>query len=240
MNKKNNPDFLVPVCRPNTLHNYLIRQAILKALKSQQDIFHGRLLDVGCGEMPYKSLVASGFNNVECYVGLDFKQNAIHNNSPDIYWEEGKIPLDDSSVDCVLCTEVFEHCPDPEAVMNEIYRVLKVNGILFFTVPFLWPLHEVPYDNYRYTPFALERHLTQCHFSEIELKAMGGWDASLAQMLGLWVRRRPMRRFMRRILSCCFLPVVWILGKVDKPKNALFNEGSMVTGLSGTARKLKD
>jgi len=74
--------------------------------------------------------------------------------------------------------------------MKEIWRVLKPGGILFFTVPFLWNLHEIPYDEYRYTPFALKRHLTQSGFNEIEIKAMGGWDAALAQMLGLWVRRR--------------------------------------------------
>jgi len=89
-----------------------------------------------------------------------------------------------------IATEVFEHCPDPEIVMKEIWRVLKLGGILFFTVPFLWNLHETPYDEYRYTPFALKRHLTQSGFTEIEIKAMGGWDAALAQMLGLWVRRR--------------------------------------------------
>ncbi len=237
MSKNINSDFLFPSCRPNTLHNYLIRQAILEALKSNQDNFHGTLLDVGCGEMPYKALLTSGFSKVKRYVGLDFENNAIHKNTPDIYWENGEIPLDDNSIDCVLCTEVLEHCPEPEDVLNEIYRVLKPNGIVFLTVPFLWPLHEVPYDNYRYTPFALERHLTHCHFSEIELKAMGGWDASLAQMLGLWVRRRPMGSYLRKFLSWGVFPIVWILGKVDKSIEPTFEEGTMLTGISGTARK---
>jgi hypothetical protein len=121
--------------------------------------------------------------------------------------------------------------------MNEIYRVLKCNGVLFFTVPFLWPLHEVPYDNYRYTPFALQRHLSQCHFSDIELKAMGGWDASLAQMLGLWVRRRPMGRYLRQFLSWCFLPIIWLLGEIDGSADVSFDKGIMITGISGVARK---
>jgi hypothetical protein len=98
-------------------------------------------------------------------------------------------------------------------------------------------LHEVPYDEYRYTPFALNRHLIASGFVNIELKPLGGWDASLAQMLGLWVRRRSMRKVTRSILSRLLMPLIYVLNRRDRSEITQFEENTMITGLAGTARK---
>ncbi len=234
---KNFNNFINPLCEPRQLDTFLIRVSILNAIKNNQPNFCGVLLDIGCGQMPYKSLITSPPSQVTQYIGLDFEVNPIHNNKPNITWQNGQIPLADNSVDCAICTEVLEHCPEPDAVLLEISRVLKPGGLFFFTVPFLWPLHEVPYDHYRYTPFALQRHLEQTGFNQIELKAMGGWDASLAQMLGLWLRRRPMNRWLRAGLSYLCWPIVWLLAQLDKQDKVAFIESTMISGIAGTARK---
>jgi SAM-dependent methyltransferase len=229
-----------PRCSLGTLDIFYIRQSILSALKRELANFSGTLLDVGCGYMPYKPLLLSPLTKVDRYLGLDLEKNEIYENRPDLVWDGNKIPLPDCMVECAIATEIFEHCPDPELTMSEIYRVLKPGGIMFFTVPFLWPLHDVPYDEYRYTPFSLKRHLGNSGFESIELKALGGWDASLAQMMGLWVRRRlsfsRKQRILRAILSPLVLPVVWLLTRLDTcPQN--FSESSMITGIAGTVRK---
>jgi SAM-dependent methyltransferase len=135
-----------------------------------------------------------------------------------------------------MATEIFEHCPDPTAVMAEAFRVLRPGGVLFLTVPFLWPLHDLPHDEYRFTPASLERHLRAAGFDEVKLRAQGGWDASLAQMIGLWARRRPMGRAMRGIVSCLAVPMVRWLTSRDRPPTDLSRNG-MITGLAGTAVK---
>lgn len=229
--------FLRPRCVPVFLDKWIVRKSILDALTRHQTQLFGTLLDVGCGQMPYKPLLDSPSSQVTRYIGLDFEANPVHENAPDITWIDGRIPLDDASVECALATEVFEHCPDPEGVMKEIYRVLKPNGVLFFTVPFLWPLHEVPFDQYRYTPYALERHLSNSGFNNIELEAMGGWDESLAQMLGLWARRRKMNRYSRAVISYILMPIIWLLYKSGNRTDTNLRESVMITGITGIANK---
>jgi SAM-dependent methyltransferase len=146
------------------------------------------------------------------------------------------MPFGHGCFQTVMATEVLEHCPEPSQTLTEIGRVLAVDGVFFFTVPFLWNLHEVPHDEYRYTPFALERLLRGAGFADIDIKATGGWHASLAQMLGLWVRRAPMGKRKRRYLSYLLKPVIAYLAKKDVPPE-VFKGGTMITGLYGTARK---
>jgi SAM-dependent methyltransferase len=231
-------EFLSPAFTPNNLDRFLARSSILRAFKEVLPRFSGTLLDVGCGCMPYKPLVLQSPSQVEKYIGLDLVNNG--RQKPDLVWDGKIIPLDDCSIDCALLTEVLEHCPEPEKVIKEIFRVLKPGGLLFLTVPFSWTLHEVPHDEYRYTPFALERLLKNSGFEQIKLKALGGWDASLAQMLGLWVRRRLgfslQARLLKFILSILLFPIIWFLIKVDSlPKE--FSDFTMITGLSGVALK---
>jgi len=229
-------EFLNPLCLPFALDICIHRRAILSALRSKLENFSGTLLDIGCGNMPYKPLLLRPPSRAERYIGLDLKDSTYQ--KPDLEWDGHTIPLEEGSIDCALATEVFEHCPDPDLVMRQAYRVLKPGGPLFFTVPFLWPLHDVPHDEYRYTPFALQRHLRNAGFEQITLKALGGWDASLARVIGLWGRRRPMSTRQRAIISRLAQPAIQYLARRDRPP-LTFGESSMITGIAGTAIKPK-
>ncbi len=227
-------DFTKPAFRAATLDKFIPRQAILSALLEQLPSFQGTVLDLGCGRMPYKGLVLAAPSRARQYIGMDLKDNIY--GKPDLAWDGRTIPLDSNSVECAMATEVFEHCPDPQNVMCEILRVLKPRGRLFFTVPFLWPLHDSPHDEYRFTPFALDRHLRNARFDQIKMKALGGWDASLAQMIGLWVRRRPMNKYQRRILSILARPLISYLLRRDHPPG-VDTDQTMITGIAGSAVK---
>lgn len=230
--------FLRPELSLRNMDRFAIRSSVLQALTGQRHRLIGTLLDVGCGQMPYKPVLIRPAGNATQYIRLDLADNEVHCNEPDIVWNNGVIPLDDSSVDSAILTEVLEHCPDPEAVLFEVFRVLRPGGFLFLTVPYLWPLHEVPYDNYRYTPFSLKRHLEMSGFSDVDLNATGGWDASLAQMIGLWVRRRPLGFLQRTLLSILLYPLYLLLLHRDRKRPVVeFGEQTMLTGLWATATK---
>ena len=220
------------------LDRYFIRQSILKAINSSLTYFNGSLLDIGCGKMPYKEHIFQN-STIKEYIGLDIENALLYDESvnPDFTWNGKTMPFENDQFETAFATEVLEHCAYPQIILKELYRVLKPAGVFFFTVPFLWPLHEVPHDEYRYTPFALTRLLEEAGFKNISIKATGGWHASLAQMLGLWVRRAPLTKRQKKYLSFIFKPVIKRLLKWEKYSTVDFKESQMITGLYGTAYK---
>ena len=230
-------DFLNIKLTNNNLDTYHIRTSILKYLTIHLPKFKGDLLDIGCGKMPYKGYVLDN-SEVTKYVGLDIDTAIVYDQKikPDFLWDGQVMPFNDNSFDCAFGTEVLEHCPNPEVILKEVNRVLKPGGVFFFTVPFLWNLHETPHDEYRYTPFALKRHLENSGFSSIEINATGGWHASMAQMLGLWVRRSQISQKKRNFLSYILKPIIKYLIKLDQNSNVNFVDGQMITGLYGIAK----
>ncbi len=230
--------YIDPPCRPWTLDGFVNRRLIVRAVREVLPCFAGKVLDVGCGEKPYRHLLTHEPSRATSYLGLDLPGNKY--SEPDLAWDGITIPLPTNNMDSVMLTEVLEHTPDPQTVLQEAARVLKPNGFLFLTVPFIWPIHCVPYDEFRYTPFALLRFLETAGFVDIEIKATGGRHAVLAVILGLWVRRRPLTSRVhlvtRWMLSYALWPVIWLLYKLDCRPSAL-EESTLIVGLSASARK---
>lgn len=218
------------------LDTYVHRRAILAAIRENCALFSGRLLDYGCGRMPYKSYILEHCGVTE-YIGLDIATASDYGGvRPDVVWDGNELPFTDTFFDVVFATEVLEHIYDPGRALREVHRVLKTNGLLFFTVPYAWPLHEVPADYYRYTPFALERMFEQAGFSDSTIQPTGGWNAALAQMLGLWVRRKPMTKSRKTIFAWILTPVIRALLAGDA-RPAAFRKNTMMPGLYGLVRK---
>lgn len=225
----------------DNMSTYVIRTCIWNAVQSCAPQFNGHLLDVGCGRMPYKKFLLDN-NYINKYTGLDIETALVYEEGvkPDFTWNGITMPFPDNSFDSLMATEVLEHCPDPALIVREMKRVLKPGGLIFFTVPFLWYLHEVPHDEYRYTPFALQRIFKDCGMEEIQLSAHGGWDMAMAQMLGLWIaftKKGKSQKRWAKLLN----PFIKKLMKKDKDKQPVsFSNGTMINGIYGTARKKKE
>lgn len=222
---------------PSNLDHYYNKSSIERALVTNLKNFNGKFLDVGCGKMPYKGLILEQ-SKVEKYVGLDIEQALEYDEKvkPDFTWDGITMPFTKDSFDTIMATEVLEHCPDIDVIMSEVFRVLKPGGVFFFTIPFMWPLHEVPHDEYRYTPFSLERIFIKHGFTNIKIKASGGWNAALGQMIGLWLARSGKITLLKKIAIRLFIPFQKYLYKTDKlPTN--WKESTMITGLNGLVFK---
>jgi SAM-dependent methyltransferase len=231
-------DFLSMRPRPHNMPFYTAKTAILESVRKEVRNFHGTVLDVGCGVMPYRPLIED-VPAVDKYIGMDVSGSDLYGHvEPDLTWDGIEIPLSDASIDCVIATEFLEHTSDTGRVLIEIRRIMKDGGRLFATVPFVWNLHEIPSDEYRFTPYSLRRFLMNAGFKDVEVKALGGWNLALAQMIGLWVTFSKMNPVVRKLLSIALFPVFLLLVKTDvKPVEFDGRENSMFTGLAITALK---
>jgi SAM-dependent methyltransferase len=86
-------------------------------------------------------------------------------------------PLADSSVDHVILDSVIEHVPNPQAVVDEVLRILRPGGTLFCINPFLFPYHGYPAHYCNFTRDGMQ-HLLR-HFSEAVVEPHYGPTSAL-------------------------------------------------------------
>lgn len=124
------------------------------------------LLDIGAGPVHFRDI----FFRFERYVGMDFYPFEYVTLVADI---TKRLPIKSGSVDIVALSNVLEHTPEPELLINESLRTLNRGGIIVGTVPFSIGVHQEPYDYYRYTPFMLERLLKNAGATSIKVEPLG-------------------------------------------------------------------
>jgi SAM-dependent methyltransferase len=225
--------FLSPRMRRGCFHNFAYRRALLQRLIDARNQLRGHIIDVGSGAQPYRELVRS-WPAVTAYTAVDLAASTY--GKPDVPWDGQRLPFADGSIDGALLTEVLEHCADPEIVLREIYRVLQAGGSLFVSIPFFWPVHDAPNDFARLTSIGLENALRRAGFDDIAIAPLGGWEASVAQMLSLWAVCRARGAWRAQLLKLMLAPAVLILHAMDRPADGFAN-GTMAPGFTALARK---
>ena len=156
------------------LRRFLDLQAgsIWNDLRTIVPLVQGTVLDVGCGAQPYRELLAPEAR----YIGIDTVDARDHfgYEMPDTRYFSGDTwPVEDASVNLVLCTETMEHVPEPSRLLQEAFRCLAAGGTLLLTVPFAARWHFIPYDYWRFTPSGLARLSEAAGFVNVRVYARG-------------------------------------------------------------------
>jgi len=162
---------------------YIERRALFQAVRKLAPQITGSVLDVGCGKKPYEYL----FTNAKKYIGLDHIKCKSSENKADCFYDGKKFPLKSSSFDSIVCTEVLEHVEDDQLFINECKRVLKPNGIMLLSMPFMWEEHEEPYDFRRFNSFGLKNALIKKGFKVITYEKTTSEFLTIIQLLILFV-----------------------------------------------------
>jgi len=182
------------------LHLSLVQHHIKGLVKKEiVNYAKGNVLDIGCGEKPFYIDIQK---QIIRYIGLDHPGTEHQKENIDVFGIAKYLPFKNESFDMVLLTQVIEHLEDPQKALYETYRILKQNGILIISWPFLYPVHEAPRDFYRYTDFGMKHLATQAGFIVKSLVPVSGFWITFFSFLSMYIFRKS------KLIYLFFLPIL--------------------------------
>lgn len=191
---------------------YFARRGLAKHVTDLAVNITGKTLDIGCGTKPYAHLYRSNE-----YVGLeiDTPQNRASKQA-DFYYDGNNFPFEGASFDSVVANEVFEHVFNPDNFLNEMFRVLKPEGMVLLTMPFVWDEHEQPYDFARYSSFGIKSLLERHGFEVVEQRKSMDDIRVIFQMLNTYIYKKTVTKnaFLNVLITLVFMAPFNIVGEL--------------------------
>ncbi|MFW6311284.1 MAG: class I SAM-dependent methyltransferase [Nanoarchaeota archaeon] len=136
-------------------------EEIIKVIEQKGMNKKSKVLDIGCGYISVLNILSFG----EKY-GLDIILNYLSVNKikveEDVNWVNGsgeKIPMKNNSLDIVFSSNSLDHMENPYLCIEEIYRVLKENGLVILIV-------DIFEENKRFRNFKHPNSFTKEHLIE--------------------------------------------------------------------------
>ncbi|MBA7506941.1 hypothetical protein ES706_05656 [subsurface metagenome] len=154
------------------------RRILLDQLQEKHKyLYKGIILDIGGRDR-------GGFikpkDKVEKWIFADI--NVEYN--PDIVLDiTNMTQISSNSIDVINAMELFEHVEDISSGLKECYRVLKKNGVLLISTPFLYHIHTDPHDFQRWTNTKWKNELTKLGFKIEKIIIMSRYFTVLGDML---------------------------------------------------------
>lgn len=148
------------------------RHLLKRFVAKHAPMFRGSMLDIGGGNKRYASL----FAHCDSYRTIDVNEA----EKPDIVGSIEHIPVQDDTIDGVICTQVLGDVWNTQKAIAEMVRILKPGGLLLITESLFNEEHDAPYDYWRFTQHAFRKLLEQsCEI--LMLEARGGYFTQRAQ-----------------------------------------------------------
>ncbi len=192
----------------------------------------GRVLDVGCGEQPLRgTLEAIGLH----YSAFDIVQNQARTVD---HIGPLTLPLPASlageQYEFLVCTEVLEHVVDWPGAFAALHTLLAPGGRMLLTTPFVYPLHELPHDFWRPTPFALRHFAAAAGLRIVDERMVGDGGDVLGTLLETHWGFPRASGIVARLRASLFEQVRrWLLRRLHDPgwRNAVEIRGPLFHGI---------
>ncbi len=130
-----------------------------------------KVLELGCGKRRRASHIINA--DLMPYPVVDVVTDAHH------------LAFRKEVYDAVIVDAMLEHVSDPQAVVREIYDVLKAGGYIYAEIPFLQMYHPAPRDFQRYTVEGIDKLFSA--FRKIEAGVAVGPTSAVCGMLQEYV-----------------------------------------------------
>lgn len=180
-----------------------------------------KVLDFGCGEMPYAPLVA---DRKAIYLGADFGNEADVSITAD-----GLIGLEDASVDVVISIQVLEHVRNLDTYFAEISRILKQDGVLLLSTHGTWLYHPHPEDHRRWTRVGLVHDIEARGFVVRDIESIVGplGTTTMIRSTGfaVFLRRVPLIGGLVAGMIATIMNLRGLLEEAITPKDIQFDNG---------------
>lgn len=116
-------DLLCPFCGSRS------RTRRLYSFLNENDLIHGKVLHFSPSRSVYRLLNKNA--NIT-YFSTDYEDEFL----ADYRYDITQIPLENNFFDLIICYHILEHIEDDKKAMEELHRVLKVDGTCIIQTPF--------------------------------------------------------------------------------------------------------
>ncbi len=118
----------------------------LAALLAARPPQRRRVLVIGCGDG------SAGYGELGEVDGSEWLETDVSlAGRARIVCDASDLPFEDGSFDLVVCIAVLEHVLEPQRCVDEVRRVLRDDGLVYATTPFMQQVHMGEYDFTRFT-----------------------------------------------------------------------------------------
>ena len=182
--------------------NYHMNRSFYPSIKSFANQCEGRVLDVGCGNKPYRE-----YFSIDEYIGID----VISDREPDILADGLNLPFASESFDHVVSFQVLEHVPNPFTFFEEISRVLREDGHAFVSTNQMFNLHMKPNDYFRFTRFGLKELVKKTELRCQEFAEVGNIPVRLCCKINdlyEYILPKKIIPLLRIITNILFSPII--------------------------------
>jgi len=171
-------------------------------------LYQGIVLDIGGRD---RGKFKKPKNEVEKWIFADIEKK--HN--PDMVLDVTDMKeIKSESIDVVNAIELFEHVENPQKGLKECYRVLKQDGIMILSAPFLYPIHADPYDFQRWTETKWQSELKKVGLKIQKIEVMGRFFTVLMEYQKFFIRSLP--RKLGMFLKLASYPIMDLIIKLDR------------------------
>lgn len=128
--------------------------------------------------------------------------------------------------------EVLEHTKNPINAIQNLYEIIDENSYVMLSTPFIFHIHDEPYDFFRFTKYGLE--ILFQNFKEVVIKPRNGWFETI---LVLFVRLRMERNILSKMIGNLFILIYFLLTPITYLLQSIIKSEKITTGYFVYAKK---